>query len=118
MSSQEPVIDDLSGFSGIAPLFPLPNVVLFPHLSLPLHIFEPRYRQMTADVLEGDRLLALAQFKPGWETNYEGRPDIHEMVCLAKVVADERLPSGRYNLVVRGLHRAVVTTELATALPY
>ena len=118
MSDPEIEFEDLSGFSGIAPVFPLPNVVLFPHLSLPLHIFEDRYRQMVEDVLEGDRLLVLAQLKPGWETQYEGRPEIHEMVCLAKIVADERLPSGRYNLVVRGVHRAVVTAELQTALPY
>lgn len=117
-SVPEPQFDDLSGFSGLAPLFPLPNVVLFPHLSLPLHIFEPRYRQMIADVLEGDRLIALALLKPGWETNYEANPEIHDMVCLAKIIADERLPSGRYNLVVRGVHRAVVTEELTTELPY
>lgn len=117
-SVPEPQLDDLSGFSGLAPLFPLPNVVLYPHLSLPLHIFEPRYRKMIQDVLEGDRLLAMSLLKPGWETNYEGTPEIHDMVCLAKVIADERLPSGRFNLVVRGVHRAVVTEEVKTDLPY
>ena len=50
----------LKQFTGYAPMFPLPNGVLFPHLVLPLHIFEDRYREMTADTLAGDRMLALA----------------------------------------------------------
>jgi hypothetical protein len=48
------------------PLFPLPNVVLFPRAVLPLHIFEERYKAMTADVLAGDRLIAMALLRPGW----------------------------------------------------
>jgi hypothetical protein len=50
---------DLTGFSGQAPLFPLPNVVLFPHVALPLHIFEPRYRDMVADALASDRMIGM-----------------------------------------------------------
>ena len=109
---------DLTGFTGTAPLFPLPNVVLFPHVALPLHIFEPRYRQMVADALEGDRLIAIALLKPGWEPDYDGRPPIHEMVCLGRITSHEELESGRYNIVVTGIHRAVVVEEVAGEMPY
>ena len=55
----------LAGFAGTARLFPLPNLVFFPQVMQPLHIFEPRYRQMTADALAGDRLIALVLLTAG-----------------------------------------------------
>jgi Lon protease-like protein len=109
---------DLTGFTGTAPLFPLPNVVLFPHVALPLHVFEPRYKLMVADALEEGRLIAMALLKPGWEPEYDGRPPIHEMVCLGRITTEERLESGRYNIVVTGIHRAVAVEEVETDLPY
>jgi len=109
---------DLSGFAGTAPIFPLPNVVLFPHMALPLHIFEQRYRRMVADALAGNKLVALALLKPGWEPDYEGRPPIHDMVCLGRITSQERLASGRYNIVLTGIHRAVVVAEEQNELPY
>ena len=63
------------------PLFPLPNVVLFPGVFLPLHVFEPRYRDMVADALSGDRVIGMTLLKPGWEANYEGRPPIFPVGC-------------------------------------
>src|ERR1700752_3842848 len=62
--------------SDLLPLFPLPNVVLFPNVFLPLHIFEPRYRAMTADALTSDRLIGMVLLRPGWDRDYEGRPPI------------------------------------------
>jgi len=59
---------------GTIPVFPLPDLVFFPHATLPLHIFEPRYREMTEDALRGDRLIAMALLKPGWERAYDGNP--------------------------------------------
>jgi Lon protease-like protein len=109
---------DLTGFTGVAPLFPLPNVVMFPHVALPLHVYEPRYQQMVADVLDEGRLIAMALLKPGWEPEYEGEPAIHEMVCLGRITADERLESGKFNIVVTGIHRAVVVEEVDSDLPY
>ena len=82
----------LANFAGVARLFPLPNLVFFPHVMQPLHIFEPRYRQMTADALAGDRLIALTLLQPGWEDQYEGRPAVHPVACLGRVVADQLLP--------------------------
>lgn len=104
----------LQTFTGTAAIFPLPNVVLFPQALLPLHIFEPRYRQMTADVLSGERFLAMALLKP--ETG--SPPPVHDVVGLGKVVAYERLESGRYHLVLRGVARARVCEELSTSRPY
>src|SRR5689334_12879799 len=108
----------LTNFQSRARLFPLPNLVLFPHVVQPLHIFEPRYRQMTADALTGDRLIALVLLKPGWEEDYDGRPPVHPVACLGRVVADQLLPDGRYNLLVRGLSRVRLLGEASDDKPY
>jgi Lon protease-like protein len=109
----------LKDFSGLAPLFPLPNVVLFPHALVPLQIFEPRYRQMTADVLEGERLIAMSLMRPGWErVPSHSSPPIHHMVGLGKIIAHEKLDDGRYYLVLRGLARARLISEQLVDLPY
>lgn len=105
---------ELDDFDGRARLFPLPNLVLFPHVMQPLHIFEPRYRQMTADALEGDRRIALVLPRPGWEKNYAGAPAIHDVACLGTIIADQKLEDGRYNLLVRGVARIRIEKELAT----
>jgi Lon protease-like protein len=108
----------LSSFNGVARLFPLPNLVLFPQVVQPLHIFEPRYRQLTAHALASDRYLALALLKPGWETAYEGNPAIHAIVCLGRIVADQLLEDGRYNLLLRGVSRARIVKELTGSTLY
>lgn len=110
--------DNLAHFGGVARLFPLPNVVLFPHAVQPLHIFEPRYRQMAADALDSDRLIAMALLQPGWEGNYEGQPAIHPVVCLGRITGEQRLPDGRFNLWLRGLRRAQVIEELKSGKLY
>lgn len=104
----------LEHFSGTARLFPLPNVVLFPHVIQPLHIFEPRYRQMTADALAGDRLIAPVLLKPGWEGDYEAQPTVYPTLGLGRIVAEQRLPDGRFNLLLRGLSRGRIIEELPT----
>src|SRR5438128_9189192 len=85
-------------FSGTARLFPLPNLVLFPHVLQPLHIFEPRYRQMTAEALAGDRLIAMMLLQPDWEKDYQGAPAVHPVGCLGKIIADQQLDDGRFNI--------------------
>jgi Lon protease-like protein len=99
------------------PLFPLPNVVLFPRAVLPLHIFEERYKAMVADALAGDRQVAMALLKPGWEKNYTGAAAIEPVVCIGKILAHERLDDGKYNLLLQGMTRATVVREL-TLHPY
>jgi Lon protease-like protein len=103
---------ELTNFGGVARLFPLPNLVLFPNLLQPLHIFEPRYRQMTADALAGDRLIAMVLLRPGWEAGYDGRPPIFPVACLGKILSEQQLPDGRYNLQLRGLSRARILDEM------
>jgi Lon protease-like protein len=92
-------------------LFPLPNVVLFPNVFLPLHIFEPRYREMVADAIRGDRMIGMVLLRPGWEQDYEGRPPVYSVGCSGVITHVERLPDGRYNIVLRGLERFRVTRE-------
>lgn len=106
-------------FSGKAPLFPLPNVVLFPQALLPLHIFEPRYRQMTTDALAGEQLIAMALLRPSAEDSAApDPPPIFPMVGLGRIVGHQRLPDGRYYLVLRGLARAHVESEPPSKKPY
>ena len=105
-------------FRGVVRLFPLPNLVLFPYVVQPLHIFEPRYRRMMADALNDDRLLAMALLKPGWEADYDKAPPIHPVVCVGRIFKEERLPDGRYNLLLHGLARALVLEEIAGDRPY
>lgn len=102
----------LTGFGGVARLFPLPNLVLFPQVIQGLHIFEPRYRQMTADAIAGDQLIALVLLKPGWEDEYDRRPKIEPVACLSRVIHYEELPDDRYNLRVRGLGRLRLEHEI------
>jgi len=93
------------------PLFPLPNVVLFPNVCLPLHIFEPRYREMVAEALDADRIIGMVLLRPGWEGEYEGRPPIYEVGCAGLITHAERHADGRYNLVLRGLQKFKVREE-------
>ena len=99
-------------FGGKARLFPLPNVVMFPHALQALHVFEPRYVQLVNDCLSDDRLIALSLLAPGWEQDYPGTPRVHSVVCLTQVVNETRLSDGKYNILVLGVQRARITAEL------
>jgi len=99
-------------------LFPLPNVVLFPLAVLPLHIFEERYKAMTADAIKGSRQIAMALYQPGWETNYYGSATIEPVVCVGTILSHERLGDGRYNLLLRGDCRARIVREIPGTHPY
>jgi Lon protease-like protein len=97
--------------SDLLPLFPLPNVVLFPGVFLPLHIFEPRYRAMVGDALVGDRVIGMTLLQPGWEANYDGQPAIYPTGCSGVITHFDRLSDGRYNIVLRGIERFRVVSE-------
>jgi Lon protease-like protein len=103
--------DDVNPFPAV-PLFPLPSVVLFPRAVLPLHIFEERYKAMTAAALRGDRQVAMALLKPGWERDYYHRPAIEPVVCIGTILTHEKLPDGKYNFLLQGHTRARVIEEL------
>jgi Lon protease-like protein len=100
--------------SELLPIFPLPNVVLFPNVFLPLHIFEPRYREMVADAEAGDRMIGMVLLRPGWERDYEGRPPVYPIGCSGVMTHVERLADGRYNLVLRGMERFRIVGEDAS----
>lgn len=112
MASFEDLAFSTEHFTGKVRLFPLPNFVLFPHVMQPLHIFEPRYRDMLEDALVGDRLVAMALLAPGWEKDYEGRPPIYPMACLGRITTYFRLPDGTYNILVMGLQRVQMIYEI------
>jgi Lon protease-like protein len=97
--------------SELLPLFPLPNVVLFPNVFLPLHIFEPRYRDMVSDALAGDRLIGMVLLRPGWEQEYDGQPAVYPIGCSGLITHVERLADGRFNLVLRGVERFKILSE-------
>ena len=98
-------------------LFPLPEVVLLPGTVLPLHIFEPRYRRMVADALEGDRTIGMAMLKPGWEEEGES-PRIHSVGGAGEIVESEKLPDGRYNILLEGRFRYRILEEEEAPTPY
>jgi Lon protease-like protein len=93
------------------PVFPLPNVVLFPNVFLPLHIFEPRYRQMVDDALNGDRIIGMVLLRAGWEADYEGRPPVYPIGCAGVITHAERLADGRFNIVLRGMEKFRIAGE-------
>jgi Lon protease-like protein len=99
------------------PLFPLPNVVLFPNVFLPLHIFEGRYRSMVADALGQDRIIGMVLLRPGWEQDYEGRPAVYPVGCAGLITHAERMADGRYNIVLQGLEKFRIMDE-DESLPY
>jgi Lon protease-like protein len=99
------------------PVFPLPNLVFFPGTVIPLHIFEPRYRQMVQEVLAGDGVLALALLKSGWEEQAQGAPDIHSIACAGRLLEVTHLPEGRFNIRMAGLGR-VRLDEFESDKPY
>ena len=97
--------------SDLLPLFPLPSVVLFPNVFLPLHIFEPRYRDMVADAIAGDRVIGMVLLRPGWEQDYDGRPPVFPIGCSGLMTHIEQLADGRYNIVLRGFERFRILAE-------
>ena len=110
------------GLLGVAPqvlpIFPLPELTFFPHTLLPLHVFEARYRAMVTDALSRDKQLALVGLKPGYEATYTGRPPVYSVAGVGEIVKWERLPTGRYNILLRGVARARIEREIAADTLY
>lgn len=93
------------------PIFPLPNVVLFPNVLLPLHIFEARYRAMVSEALGGDRIIGIVLLQPKYEASAEGRPPVFAVGCAGLITHAEPLGDGRYNIVLRGVERFRIKAE-------
>ena len=101
-------IDD---FDGLARLFPLPDLVMFPQVVQPLRIFEPRYLEMLHEALETDRMIAMATLMPGWEPGSEDNPPIHRSICLGHIMSEAEADDGSYNIFLAGVARGVITQE-------
>ena len=110
--ADEPLAFSPDQFSGMARVFPLPNLVMFPHVMQPLHIFEPRYRAMLEEAVEDDRLLALGVLAPGWEGQYEGRPPLRSTACLCRIATHQKTDKGTYNVLLLGVRRIRLVREL------
>jgi Lon protease-like protein len=100
------------------PIFPLANCVLLPGGLLPLHVFEPRYRELTRDCLAGHQLMGIARLRPGYETAYYGRPPVYEKCGVGRIICSEELPDGRFALLLRGVARAEIARELPSERNY
>jgi len=99
------------------PIFPLPNAVLFPEADLPLHVFEPRYRRMVRDALQGDRVLGLVLLRPGWEPSYFGTPETYAIGCAGTMEDVVALEDGRYVFRLHGFCKVEIV-RWASADPY
>ena len=96
----------------LLPLFPLPNVVLFPGALLPLHVFEPRYRELVRAVLAGPKLMGIVRLQPGFEADNDGRPPVFEVCGVGSVIDSAEHADGRFDITLRGLARARIVEEL------
>jgi uncharacterized protein len=93
------------------PIFPLEDVMLFPDMSVPLHIFEPRYKAMIADALKGNRIIGMVLLRPGYEKDYERSPSVFLIGCAGVINEVEQLPNGEYNIVLGALTKYRITRE-------
>lgn len=100
------------------PIFPLPRAVLMPGASLPLHVFEPRYRELVDAALARDRLFGIATLQPGYQVDYEGRPAVWPEVGIGRIVAQQKLDDGRSNLVLQSVARGLIIKEQAPERAY
>lgn len=116
--SDEPLAFSPEQFSGLARVFPLPNLVMFPHVMQALHIFEPRYLAMLEEAIEDDRLIALGLLAPGWEQHYDDRPTLQPAACLCRIATHQRTQQGTYNVLLLGVRRLRLVRELPPSKPF
>jgi Lon protease-like protein len=102
---------DATRFRGKVRLFPLPDLVMFPHVMQPVHIYESRYCEMLNAALDSDGLITMSMLAPGWEADYDSRPALMPHACLGKIVTHQRTDEGHYNLLLLGLRRVSIDVE-------
>ena len=110
-SSAQTAPDAAADLPRTIPIFPLQDIMLFPNSSRPLHIFEPRYREMVADALEGDRIIGMVMLHAGYESEYAGNPPVYAVGCAGVITNVQRLEDGRYNIVLSGLAKFRIASE-------
>jgi Lon protease-like protein len=100
-----------------APLFPLAGAILFPRAQLPLHIFEPRYREMVRDAVDGDGMIAIVQPQLV-EVKDDRKQPLYPVGCVGEIVGLEELEDGRFNIVLNGSNRFRIVSEVDLETPY
>ena len=118
MPGTQPTPADLAARCAALPVFPLPRVVFIPHTLLPLHVFEPRYRDLVRDALEGDGVLGVPTLAPGWREQYCEKPALHPIMGIGRIVRHEAMSDGRSNIVLLGLGRARIERDLPSDTAY
>lgn len=104
-------LDDLA-------IFPLPDGILFPHTTIRLHVFEPRYRALVEDSLDTDAPISVAMIAGDGRTDAYGRPNLHRVAGAGVIIANQELPGGRFNILVRGVGRVRILEEHDVPTPY
>lgn len=103
---------DIEDLPPVVPIFPLQGALLLPGGTMPLHIFEPRYREMTADALAGDRYIGMIQPRRKEAVDNADSPDVYTTGCIGRISAHKELEDGRYLLSLTGVCRFRVVREL------
>jgi Lon protease-like protein len=118
-AGERELLDLVAGAASRVKLFPLPEATLFPNQGLPLHVFEPRYRQLMRDALEADRVVGIPQLRPGFTPeDYAASPALYPLLGVGVITQHQDLPDGRYNVIIRGVARARLLTELPALTSY
>lgn len=102
----------MGGRTETLPIFPLANVVLFPKLRVPLHLFEPRYRQLGRDAIDGELPVGMVSVRPEHANDLSGNPSIFAVGCAGRITSSKKLPDGRYDIVLEGSWRFRILEEL------
>ncbi|MEZ6071083.1 MAG: LON peptidase substrate-binding domain-containing protein [Pirellulales bacterium] len=119
MSTPSPAQFDWGTFSGRVRLFPIPGMVMFPHVLCPLHVFEPRYRRLTQAALAGDQLIAIPTLSDDAVTGeVPSDAKLDAVACLGRIASHHRLADGRYTLLLQGIGRVRLHEELTSSLPF
>jgi len=122
--SDEPLAFEPEQFQGLARVFPLPNLVMFPHVMQVIHIFEPRYRALLEEALASDRLITMGTLLQHEDAGAPGagdapaRPAVAPMACLCRVATHQRTPQGTYNVLLLGVRRLKLGVELPPMRPF
>jgi Lon protease-like protein len=105
-------------FDGRVRLFPLPELVVFPHAMQPLHIFEPRYCELLSESLASDQLIAMATLMGGIAATPQPASPIASTICLAKIISHAEVESDQHNILLVGTRRATIVREIDAGRPF
>lgn len=116
--ADEPLAFESEQFQGLARVFPLPGLVMFPHVMQALHIFEPRYKAMLEDALASDRLITMATYAQVPGEVDPSRPPLEPAACLCRVATHQRTAEGTYNVLLLGVRRLRLGNEMPAVRPF